>query len=106
MQLYLCQFTLPKVPAAFPHQVLFFRKSEKLKLSEKNEYFHSGISKNWTHDLPIDKGAFEGGNLEGKRADEHILLSVWSRKSGYFPRYCSIFPQMRGRISVFSSYAP
>ena len=72
------------VPAAFPHQVLIFRKSEKLKLSEKNEYFHSGISKNWTHDLPIDKGAFEGGNLDDKRAYEHNLLSVWSRKSGYF----------------------
>ena len=59
------------------------------------------MSKNWTHDLPIVEGAFEGGNLKGKRADEHILLSVRSRKSGYFLRYCSIFPKMSGEISFF-----
>ena len=33
------------------------------------------MTKDWTHDLPVDKGAFEGGNLEGKRADEHISRS-------------------------------
>ena len=59
------------------------------------------MTKNWTHDLPVDKGAFEGGNLEGKRADEHILLPVGSRKNWNFSRYSSVLPG-RGGISLFS----
>ena len=58
--------------------------------------------KNWTQDLPVDKGAFEGGNLEGKRADEHILLSVGSRKNWYFPRYSNVLPRRSGGIPLFS----
>ena len=56
------------------------------------------MTKNWTHDLPVDKGAFEGGNLEGKRAGEHILLPVGSRKNWYFPRYNSVLPGRGGGI--------
>ena len=44
------------------------------------------MTKSWTHDLPVYKGAFEGGNQEGKRADENILLSVWRRKIEIFLR--------------------
>ena len=60
------------------------------------------MTKNWTHDLPVDKGAFEGGNLERKRADEHILLSVGSRKNWNFSRYSSVLPGRGGGISLFS----
>ena len=76
--------------------------SEKMKSSEKIGFFHSVMTKNWTHDLPVDKGAFEGGNLEGKRADEHILLSVGSRKNWNFPRYSSVLPRRSGDIPLFS----
>ena len=60
------------------------------------------MTKNGTHGLPIGKGAFEGGNVEGKRADEHILLSVGSRKSWNFSRYSSVLPGKGGGISLFS----
>ena len=60
------------------------------------------MTKNWTHDLPVDKGAFEGGNIEGKRADEHILLSVGSRKNWNFPRYSSVLLRRSGGIPLFS----
>ena len=44
-----------------------------------------------------------GLNLKGKRADEHIFLSVSAReKVQYFLRNCSIFPKMIDRkISFF-----
>ena len=45
---------------------------KKLKSSEKIWFFHFVMSKNWTHDLLIFKGAFEGGNQGCKRAREHI----------------------------------
>ena len=60
------------------------------------------MTKNWTHDLPVDKGAFEGGNHEGKRAGEHILLSVGSRKNWNFPRYSSVLSRRSGGIPLFS----
>ena len=31
------------------------------------------MTKNWTHDLPVDKGAFKGGSLGGNRANEHFF---------------------------------
>ena len=37
------------------------------------------MSKNWTHDLPIFKGAFEGGNQGCKRAKEHLALGHMSK---------------------------
>ena len=52
---------------------------KKLKSSEKIGFFHSDMSKNWTHDLPIFKGAFEGGNQGCKRAKEHLALGHMSK---------------------------
>ena len=57
---------------------------KKLKSSEKIGFFHSVMSKNWTHDLPIFKGAFEGGNQGCKRAKEHLAL-------GHMLKKCEIF---------------
>ena len=66
---------------------------KKLKSSEKIGFFHSVMSKNWTHDLPIFKGAFEGGNQGCKRAKRtfssrsyvekcEIFWDIWSWKLG------------------------
>ena len=54
------------VPAAFPHQVLFHRKSEKLKL-KKNEYFYSGILTvlSVTLELQKKKTCSQVGSQEG-----------------------------------------
>ena len=75
--------------------------SKKLTSSEKIGFFQSVMRKNWPHGLPIVKGAFEGGDLEGKRAAEHILLSVWCLKIWNFPRYCSFFPKEVGDYASF-----
>ena len=40
---------------------------------------------------PNCQRCFWRGNNGNKRADEKIFLSVWTRKSGHFPRYRSIF---------------
>ena len=61
------------------------------------------MTKNWTQDLPVDKGAFEGGNLEGKRADEHILLSVEVEKNDTFRDIAMCCPEGAG---VFPSFPP
>ena len=54
---------------------------KKLKSSEKIWFFHSVMSKNWTHDLPIFKGAFERGNQGCKRANRtHFALGQMSKK--------------------------
>ena len=75
--------------------------SEKLKSFWENRIFHSVMTKNWTHDLPVDKGAFEGGSLGGNRAVEHFLLSVGNLKIWNFPRYCSFFPKRSGGLPLF-----
>ena len=74
---------------------------EKLKSFWENRIFHSVMTKNWTHDLPVDKGAFEGGSLGGNRADEHFLLSVGCLKVWNFPRYTSFFPKRSGGLPLF-----
>ena len=74
---------------------------KKLKSFWENRIFHSVMTKNWTHDLAVDKGAFEGGSLGGNRADEHFLLSVGCLKVWNFPRYCSFFPKRSGGLPLF-----
>ena len=64
---------------------------KKLKSSEKIGFFHSVMSKNWTHDLPIFKGAFERGNQVWKEQIEHILLSVRWGKSWNLLRKLAFF---------------
>ena len=76
---------------------------EKLKSFWENRIFHSVMTKNWTHDLPVDKGAFEGGSLGGNRADEHFLLSVGCLKVWNFPRHSSFFPK---EVGDFPSFPP
>ena len=77
--------------------------SKKLKSSKKIGFFHSVMSKNWTHDLLIFKGAFDGGNQGCKIAREHIQLSVWCRKSWNLLRKLDFFILSWVRIELMTS---
>ena len=61
------------------------------------------MSKNWTHDLPIFKGAFERGNQVWKEQIEHILLSVRWGKSWNLLRKLAFFILSWVRIELMTS---
>ena len=76
--------------------------SEKLKSFWENRIFHFVMTKNWTHDLPVDKGAFEGGSLGGNRADEHFLLLGRMPKSLKLSETFQFFSQKKWGTSPLS----
>ena len=84
------------VPAAFPHQVLFYRKSEKLKLSEKNEYFlfwHKQELNSWP---PNWQGCFRRGKSRWQKSRRtHFALGLKSKKVDTF-RDIAVFSLKRG----------
>ena len=60
------------------------------------------MTKNWTHDLPVDKGAFEGGSLGGNRSSRTLFALGRMPKNLKLSEILQFFSQKKWGTSPLS----